>query len=418
MSAGHRVIVIGAGPAGIASALALKDAGLAPLVLDRADQVASTWRSRYDGLRLNTWRRFSHLPDRPFPKGSPTFPTRDQLIEHLGAPRGRGGNRVPSEHRGGPNRSRRRRMGRSDERRRASRTPGNPRPWPRAEPVHPRLAGRADFEGTLIHSSEYRNAGSFDDQRVLVVGPGSSGMEIAHELAENEAAKVWLAVTDPAEHPVAPGPRPGAGGPDRDLALAPAHRSRRPDRPLRQSHGRRRLDQIRAPPRSAMACSPTRTRGKVPAIVDADVIEAIKDGPIEVVGAVQSLDSGGVRLADGMHLDPQSVICATGYRLALEPLVGHLGVLGERGLPRKIGPDPAAEGMRFIGYLPRPGGLGATWPRRQSEPPRRSPASSTVPRSRTACASRFPGAQRLVRGPTGVLPDDNDQVGDDGSGAQ
>lgn len=32
---------------------------------------------------LNTWRRFSHLPGRPFPKGTPTFPSRDQLIEHI-----------------------------------------------------------------------------------------------------------------------------------------------------------------------------------------------------------------------------------------------------------------------------------------------------------------------------------------------
>jgi hypothetical protein len=118
------------------------------------------------------------------------------------------------------------------------------------------------------------------------------------------------------------------------------------------------LTEYGLPPAEHGVFADVRSRGKVPAIVDADVIEAIKDGPIEVVGAVQSLDSGGVRLADGMHLDPQSVICATGYRRALEPLVGHLGVLGERGLPRKIGPDPAAEGMRFIGYLPRPGGLG------------------------------------------------------------
>ena len=78
-----RVIVVGAGPAGIASAVALKDAGLAPVVLDQADRVASSWRLRYDGLRLNTWRRFSHLPGRSFPTGTPTFPSRDHLIDHV-----------------------------------------------------------------------------------------------------------------------------------------------------------------------------------------------------------------------------------------------------------------------------------------------------------------------------------------------
>jgi glycine/D-amino acid oxidase-like deaminating enzyme len=47
LGAGDRqVVVVGAGPAGIASALALKDAGVSPLVVDRADQVASSWRGR------------------------------------------------------------------------------------------------------------------------------------------------------------------------------------------------------------------------------------------------------------------------------------------------------------------------------------------------------------------------------------
>ena len=63
------VVVVGAGPAGVAAALALKDAGMSAVVLDRADRVASSWRSRYDSLRLNTWRPFSHLPGRPYPKG-------------------------------------------------------------------------------------------------------------------------------------------------------------------------------------------------------------------------------------------------------------------------------------------------------------------------------------------------------------
>ncbi len=358
MSAGHRVIVIGAGPAGIASALALKDVGLAPLVLDRADQVASTWRSRYDGLRLNTWRRFSHLPDRPFPKGTPTFPTRDQLIEHLARHAGEEG--IEFRLSTGVDR-----IDRGEGEWVVQTSAGELRApqvilalGHEQNPFIPGWPGRADFEGTLIHSSEYRNAGSFDDQRVLVVGPGSSGMEIAHELAENGAAKVWLAVRTPPNILLRQGPGPVPG----DLIATwlwhlPTGLADRIARfASRMDVGD--LTKYGLPPAEHGVFADVRTRGKVPAIVDADVIEAIKDGPIEVVGAVQSLDSGGVRLADGMHLDPQSVICATGYRLALEPLVGHLGVLGERGLPRKIGPDPAAEGMRFIGYLPRPGGLG------------------------------------------------------------
>jgi hypothetical protein len=88
------------------------------------------------------------------------------------------------------------------------------------------------------------------------------------------------------------------------------------------------------------------------------VIEAIKAGRIEVVRGVESLDAAGVALADGARVEPDAIVSATGYRRGLDPLVGHLGVLNERGMPRATGPDPAAPGLRFIGYVPRPGQLG------------------------------------------------------------
>ena len=51
------------------------------------------------------------------------------------------------------------------------------------------------------------------------------------------------------------------------------------------------------------------------------------------------------------------MICATGYRRALEPLVGHLDVLGERGLPKVRSAGRRAR-LRFAGFLFRPGALG------------------------------------------------------------
>src|SRR2546430_16603932 len=76
-----------------------------------------------------------------------------------------------------------------------------------------------------------------------------------------------------------------------------------------------------------------RRTGLAPAIVDKEVIEAIKAGRIEVVRGVESLDAIGVQLADSARVEPDAIICATGYRPGLEALVGHLGVLDERGMP-------------------------------------------------------------------------------------
>src|SRR3954471_17511820 len=77
------IAVIGAGPAGVSVALSLRDGGLRPLLIDRADEGASAWRSRYDRLKLNTGRPFSHLPNRPYPNGTAMFPTRDDVVAHL-----------------------------------------------------------------------------------------------------------------------------------------------------------------------------------------------------------------------------------------------------------------------------------------------------------------------------------------------
>lgn len=354
----RRVIVVGAGPAGIASALALKDAGLAPLVLDQADRVAASWRTRYDGLRLNTWRRFSHLPGRPFPKGTPTFPSRDQLIEHVERHAGEDG----IELRLG---TRVERLDRDDGEWVVRIGEGEIRA-PQVvvalgldqAPFIPEWPGRDAFEGALLHSSQYRNAEPFKGRRAMVVGPGSSGMEIARELAEGGAAKVWLAVRTPPNILLRQGPGPVPGDligtwlwhlPTR-VADRIARFASRMDLGDMTEYG------LAAPERGVF--SDVRMRGKVPAIVDAEVIEAIKEGRIEVVSAVESLDSSGVELADGRRVEPEAVICATGYRRELEAMLGHLGVLGERGMPKAIGPRPAAEGLRFIGYLPRPGGLG------------------------------------------------------------
>jgi hypothetical protein len=98
--------------------------------------------------------------------------------------------------------------------------------------------------------------------------------------------------------------------------------------------------------------------GQAPAIVDMEVIDSIKAGRIEVVPGVESLDETGVQLIGGSRVEPDSLIAATGYTRVLAPLVGHLGVVDERGMPRARGRQPAAPGLRFIGYVPRPGGIG------------------------------------------------------------
>jgi cation diffusion facilitator CzcD-associated flavoprotein CzcO len=352
------VAVIGAGPAGVSTALSLRDRGIRPLLIDRADEVASSWRGRYDRLKLNTGRPSSHLPKRPYPKGTPMFPHRDDVIAHLDRHARESGielqlgtevHRVDRRAHGWRLLTSR---GGIDARHvvvanGSQHTPYIP-DWP----------GAAGFTAEVLHSSAYRNPRPYRDRNVLVVGCGSSGMEIAQDLATGGAANVWLAVRTPPNIMLRslPGGLPG------DLVARPLFRA-----PVRVadaiSRAARRakvgdLTEFGLPIPPEGVFSLVKRLDQVPAIVDIDVIQAIRGGSIQVVATVESFDGDKVVLVDGSRLDPHAVVLATGYRRGLEPLVGHLGVLDARGKPVVSGKRPAAQGLRFIGYDARPSLIG------------------------------------------------------------
>jgi cation diffusion facilitator CzcD-associated flavoprotein CzcO len=356
----YQVAIVGAGPAGISTAVALKDRGVTPLLIDRAENVGASWRARYDRLKLNTGRQFSHLPGRKYPKGTPTFPTRDEVVEHLERGAHENGielllgsrvERVEPRNGGwGLDTS----TGQLDSRQVVVATGYE------HSPLVPAWPGRESFAGELLHSSQYRNPTPYEGRRVLVVGPGCSGMEIAYDIATGGAAKVWLAVRTPPNIIKRQGP---AGLPG-DVIATPLYHA-----PVRLADaiarfGRKMdfgdLSGYGLPVPEEGVFSRNARLGVAPAIVDEEVIEAIKARQIEIVRGMDAFADGEAVLADGARVDPDAVICATGYCRGLEPLVGHLGVLDERGRPRIIGEKPAANGLRFIGYIPRPSQIGAT----------------------------------------------------------
>jgi hypothetical protein len=336
----QHAVVIGAGPAGIATALSLQDHGIRPLLVDRSGELASSWRTRYDKLKLNTGRQFSHLPGRPYPKGTPTFPSRDQVIEHFDRHARETGvalrlnttvNRIEQR----PGGWRLHTSGDDIDARHVVVATGMMH-----TPLIPSWPG--EFTGEVMHSSQYRNPAPFAGRRVLVVGSGSSGMEIAHDLAIGGVEKVWMAVRTPPNIMLRGGP---AGLPGDVISLPLYHAPKRlADAISRRARARTigDLSEFGLPVPAEGPFSVLARTNHVPSLVDPDVIEAIRAGSIEVVGTMDGFDDGGVRLVNGRRLAPDTVICATGYLHGLESLVGHLGVLDDRGLPRLSGETPAA----------------------------------------------------------------------------
>lgn len=349
-----RVIVVGAGPAGLSTAAELVARGVATTVLDRGG-VGAAWASRYDALRLNTSRRRSALPGAPFPRAFGQFPTRDQYVGYLRA--------YAAD---------RRVLVETGVRVRAVRPDG--RGWVvedgagvrRAEhvvvatgafnvPVVP--AWSDAFHGEVVHAARYRSADRFVGRRVVVVGAGSTGMEIADQLARAGAAAVHLAVRTPPNILLrAQGGVPGDLPVPLFVHLPVAVADRVLAGVQRLTVGD--LAPYGLPRPAAGVLAQLRDRGAGTAIVDAEVLESIRSGAVTCVPAVTGVDGHAVLLADGSRVVADAVVLATGFRTGLETLVGGLEVLDDAGMPLAHDGPPSAPGLWFVGYVRRPGIVG------------------------------------------------------------
>ena len=78
-------VVVGAGPAGLATAACLRRRGIEPTVLEAGPSVGSSWRRHYRRLHLHTVKEHSSLPGLPFPEGAPRYPSRADVVSYLDA---------------------------------------------------------------------------------------------------------------------------------------------------------------------------------------------------------------------------------------------------------------------------------------------------------------------------------------------
>src|SRR5689334_11396122 len=76
-------IVIGAGPAGLATSRELKERGVNHVVLERGDSVGYVWANLYDSLTLHTGKHMSSLPGMKFSRATPLFVPRAQFVTYL-----------------------------------------------------------------------------------------------------------------------------------------------------------------------------------------------------------------------------------------------------------------------------------------------------------------------------------------------
>jgi len=278
-------VVIGAGPSGLAVARQLEHQhGIKTLVIEKAEAPAVSWRTRYDNFRLNTTGFLSHLPGQRIPVTAGRWPTKEDMVryfddyvrrQNITLELGCEVNRIDRATNGW----------RLDTPKGEIRTPaivlatGNYR-----TPTIPPWPGLSRFNGELVHSGDFCNAWPFRGRDVMVVGAGNSAADIAVQLANDGARRIWLAVRTP-PHLVrrAMGPFPS----DVFLELFARVPARVVD-PLiarlnRLLFGDLSVYGFRRPPLGLKAT--VEQRGRIPTLAD-ELVDAVRAGRVEVVAAV------------------------------------------------------------------------------------------------------------------------------------
>jgi indole-3-pyruvate monooxygenase len=349
-------LVIGAGAAGLATGQALAARKVPFVIVEQGDGVGWSWRNRYDRLHLHTAKRYSALPGLPFAREVPTYPSRQQVVDYLAAyadrfqlqPRfGHAVKRVEPDPAGAGWRTQTSRGElRSDRVVVATGFNGVP-----SRPLWP---GLELYRGEVLHSADYRRPDRWPGKRVLVVGSGNSGAEIALDLVEHGVradlcvrGKVHVLKRDTLGLPnplpalvLSKLPLPVADG----IARATLRLTMGDLRP----YG---LDPPAAGPFRAIA-----QEARIP-LIDIGTVDRIKKGEIAVRKGIDRFHADGVTFVDGQRERYDAVILATGFRSGLDRFLDHAEELvDDKGRRRAPGLE-ARPGLFLVGFVQPATGL-------------------------------------------------------------
>jgi len=347
-------VIVGAGPAGLACAASLGALGLKSVILEKASAVGAVWRRHYDRLHLHTDRGHSSLPGMAMPKSFGRYPSRAHVVDYLESYAAHFALKplldceVRAVRREGT-------LWQIDSTVAKIAAPVVVMATGWADRPHrPVWPDMATFGGEIIHSSAYRNPTPYSNKRVLVVGFGNSGGEIALDLA-NAGIDVSLSVRGPVQIL----PRDLLGLPILTWAIAQRHLPARFADFINAPMIRLAVGSIEKLGLQRAAKGPRRMieeDGRVP-LLDVGTLAKIRDGTIKVRGAIARFTADGVRFVASGAESFDRVILATGFRPDLRTLLPNAeGVLDGQGKPLVTGRPTAEPGLYFCGQIASPTG--------------------------------------------------------------
>lgn len=285
------IAVIGAGQAGLSSAYHLKQKGVVPgrgfVVLDQNPVAGGAWQHRWPSLTLSTVNRIHDLPGLAFAEAVPDVA--DTVEAAVAVPRYFAEYerrfalsvyrpvtvKVVCERAG---RFRIETDGEIFSVRGIINATGT---W--ESPYIPDYPGRETFRGRQLHTHDYRSAGEFRGQRVLVVGGGISAIQLLDEISR-VATTIWVTRREPVFR---------EGSFDQEAGRAAVK--------LVEERVRAGL-----PPNSVVSVTGLRMTPKIAAMRERGVL---KRQPM-----FEAITEVGVRWADGRTLEVDVILWCTGFR--------------------------------------------------------------------------------------------------------
>ncbi|GAB3970632.1 NAD(P)-binding domain-containing protein [Plantactinospora veratri] len=191
------VVVIGAGQAGLSAGYFLGRSGFAPetgyVLLDGGAGPGGAWRDRWPTLRMSAVHGVHDLPGRPLGDVDPDRPAAQVVAGYFAAYEREFGLPVhrPVNVTGVHDRDDGRLDVRTDAGQWRTRALVNATgTWRR--PFWPYYPGQESFAGRQLHTADYRGPADFAGRRVVVVGGGTSALQLLDEVATVAAETRWV----------------------------------------------------------------------------------------------------------------------------------------------------------------------------------------------------------------------------------
>lgn len=315
------VVVIGGGQAGLAAGYYLRRRGIDFVVLDAQATPGGAWQHTWDSLHLFSPAAFSSLPGRLMPaQPGEEYPEAGHVVAYLTDYEKR--YELPVQRsvrvRGVHDDGRLLRVETDSGAWHARAVISATGTWWR--PFLPAVLGRGDFEGQQLHTVSYRSPQDFAGRRVIVVGGGNSGAQIAADLAY-DTELTWV--------------------------------TQRPPRYLADDIDARALFDAATARRRALDAGRTDTGG-VASLGDIVAVPPVREardaGRLKASPMFERLDGEGAVWADGTRAPADAVIWCTGFRPALSHLA-PLGLRGRRGHIATVDTRAADEPrLHLLGY--------------------------------------------------------------------